>query len=315
MRTGVPIIAKEEKETWPDGRVTWVLTTKMPFRDRIGNIIGTFGMSRDITQLRQTQAALLESQEMLRQRYQAMENDLAHARIIQMALLPQAPPEYKQLQIRFRYDPLDAIGGDFFSFRRLANGGLAVFLGDLTGHGVSAALFMSLIRCMTERVFETDGSDPASYVQALDRALMGQIPHGFITAVYCVLTPQADGTVELAWCGAGHPDPIVWRRATGATEQIPGGDGAIGIFAEFPREKRCLTLQKGDRLFLYTDGIPETATPEGHMLGFDNVGLCIAEATSRDLEHTLDSLLSRVRDFRGGAPAEDDVALIGIEVT
>jgi PAS domain S-box-containing protein len=287
MRSGTPIIAKEEKETWPDGRVTWVLTTKMPFRDQHGHTIGTFGMSRDITQLRLTQAALLESQEMLRQRYQAMENDLAQARIIQMALLPQAPPEYKQLQIRFRYEPLDAIGGDFFSFRRLPDGGLAVFLGDLTGHGVSAALFMSLIRCMTERVFETDGSEPRTYVQALDQALMGQIPHGFITAVYCVLEPQPDGTVKLIWCGAGHPDPIIWRKSTGITEQIPGGDGAIGIFENFPREQRTMILEPGDRLFLYTDGIPETQTPEGNMLGFESVGACIEEATKPDLEKTL----------------------------
>lgn len=314
MRTGTPIIAKEEKETWPDGHVTWVLTTKMPFRDRHGRIVGTFGMSRDITQLRQTQAALLESQEMLRQRYQAMENDLAQARIIQMALLPQTPPEYKQLQIRFRYEPLDAVGGDFFSFRRLPSGGLAVFLGDLTGHGVSAALFMSLIRCMTERVFETDGSKPGTYVSALDQALLGQIPHGFITAIYCVLEPNPDGTVSLSWCGAGHPDPIIWRKATGTTEQLPGGDGAIGIFESFPREERRMTLLPGDRLFLYTDGIPETLTPEGNMLGFESVGTCIADAHRPDLEMTLDNLLRRVREFRGDAPAEDDIALIGIEV-
>jgi len=314
MRTGMPIIAKEEKETWPDGHVTWVLTTKMPFRDRRGEIIGTFGMSRDITQLRQTQAALLESQGMLRQRYQAMQNDLAQARIIQMALLPQAPPEAKQLQIRFRYEPLDAIGGDFFSFRRLPDGGLAVFLGDLTGHGVSAALFMSLIRCMTERVFETDGADPATYVRALDLALHGQIPHGFITAIYCVLEPVANGAVRLTWCGAGHPDPIVWRRATGRSEQIPGGDGAIGIFEDFPREQKDLLLQPGDRVYLYTDGIPETMSPAGEMLGFEEVGRSIEEATRPDLDQTLDNLLRRVRTHRDGAPAEDDIALIGIEI-
>jgi PAS domain S-box-containing protein len=315
IQTGIPIIAKEEAETWPDGRITWALTTKMPFRDEDGNIIGTFGMSRDITQLRETQLALLEHQEMLRQRYQAMENDLAQARVIQMALLPQAPPQYDQLRIRFRYEPLDAVGGDFFSFRRLPDGGLAVFLGDLTGHGVSAALFMSLVRCMTERVFETDGTEPADYVHALDVALKNQIPNGFITAVYAVLQPRQDGRVDLSWCGAGHPDPIIWKEATGTVEQLQGGDGAIGIFDQLPREKKTLVLEKGDRLYLYTDGIPETRTAEGEMLGFDNVKTIIADSTGPDLEETLDRLMRRVRLFKGDAPAEDDIALIAIEVT
>src|SRR5262249_31449439 len=67
MRTGRPVVAKEEKETWPDGRMTWVSTTKVPLRDPDGRIIGTFGISRDISERRQAEEALRASEELLRQ--------------------------------------------------------------------------------------------------------------------------------------------------------------------------------------------------------------------------------------------------------
>jgi PAS domain S-box-containing protein len=67
IRTGQPIVGKEEKETWPDGHVTWLLTTKMPLRDANGEIIGTFGVSRDITERKQTEEALRNSEAQFRQ--------------------------------------------------------------------------------------------------------------------------------------------------------------------------------------------------------------------------------------------------------
>lgn len=314
IRTGQPVIAKEEKETRPDGSITWALTTKLPLRDTTGRIIGTMGISKDITQLRAVQDALRRSEEELTARYKAMESDLERARAIQHLLLPSVAPSTGKVRSGFRYQSVDAVGGDFFSFNQLGDDALGFFLGDLTGHGVAAALFMSLVKTSTERVFELHPRAPAEYLRRLDALLRNQIPFGFVTAIYGMLHPLDGGGVRFTHSNAGHPEPIVLRAATGRTEVLPEGIGALGLFDNIHREEQVVDLQPGDRLFVYTDGIPECTDPEGRMLGFQHFPEVI-RATRRDhFEDHLDAIIAEAEQFRGGLPADDDIALVGFEV-
>lgn len=314
IRTGQPMPTKEEKETWPDGRVTWALTTKMPFRDPSGRVLGTFGISRDITRQKMAEDALRENREQLRQRNLAMEADLERARVIQHAILPSEPPRQAWLDVQFKYQPLDAVGGDFFSFSPLPGDALGVFLGDLTGHGVSAALFMSLIKCSTERVAAQCAQSPKTYLEMLDTELRNQIPFGFVTAVYGVLERDAErGGVRFTYASGGHPDPIV-LRAGGATEVLDSGVGALGLIAGFPRTQSTVHLAPGDRLFLYTDGIPETQDEEEEIIGFDELPAVFKAASQPTLVGTLEAIFAATNRFRGAAPVMDDMALLGFEV-
>jgi phosphoserine phosphatase RsbU/P len=313
LLTGLPIVGKEERETRADGVITWALTTKVPLRDQQGRIIGTMGISKDMTAWHLLREALEESREALADRNAIIEDDLERARIIHRMLLPVEAPRTSCLRAAYRYESLDAVGGDFLSFHPLPGDGLATFIGDLTGHGVSAALFMSLLKVASERAFAEKGNDPAQYLQYLDRELRHQIPNGFVTAIYGRLEPITGGGMRFKYGCAGHPEPVL-HHADGRVEFLPLSEGALGLMDGFKRVNHVVELLPGDRLFLYTDGIPETANVDNEMLGFEMVAPLIAETYHEDFDAHLDAIMARVAAFRGLEPRNDDIALVGFEV-
>jgi phosphoserine phosphatase RsbU/P len=121
LRTGQPLVNMEEKETWPDGRETWVSTTKLPLRDPNGHIIGTFGLSRDITEKKRAEEKLAVLARELREKNEALEQDLEMARELQQAMLPHRYPRFphhaskEESAVRFYhfYQPSMSVSGDF----------------------------------------------------------------------------------------------------------------------------------------------------------------------------------------------------------
>ena len=313
LLTGLPVVGKEERETRADGVITWALTTKVPLRDQQGRIIGTMGISKDMTAWHLLREALEESREALADRNAIIEDDLERARIIHRMLLPVDAPRTDHLRAAYRYESLDAVGGDFLSFHPLSGEGMATFIGDLTGHGVSAALFMSLLKVASERAFAEKGNDPAQYLQYLDRELRNQIPNGFVTAIYGRLEPITGGGLRFKYGCAGHPEPVL-RRADGSVAFLPLSEGALGLMDGFKRVNHVVELFPGDRLFLYTDGIPEATNTANEMLGFETVAPLIAETYDADFDAHLDAIMARVAAFRGEEPRNDDIALVGFEV-
>ena len=146
LRTGQPMEGIEESETWPDGSVTWVSTTKMPLRNQSGRIVGTFGISRDITVRKNAELALAEQTQLLHKKNQQIEDELKMARELQLAMLPQDFPAIsvagaEALKYFSYYLPSGAVSGDFFhEWRDLSETSVGIFICDVMGHDVRAAL-------------------------------------------------------------------------------------------------------------------------------------------------------------------------------
>jgi len=278
-----------------------------------GGVTGILGISRDINERKKAEMALRQSEERLRERNEIIEKDLKTAQLIQRQLINFRTKSVPGLVTDFRYLPLDAIGGDYFSFTDLQEGGIGVFIGDVSSHGVTAALFLSLIKATTDRICRLHALKPAEYIMELNRELLGNMPLSFLTAVYGLFQPSKNGGIRYTFANAGHPCPIL-HRASGAIEFVQAKGTLIGMLDHIDCHEKSIELEKGDRLYLYTDGLAETMNPEGKIIEFDGLPDIIRESTRENLSETLDGIIAAVNRFRAGAKFVDDIILIGFEI-
>ena len=234
---------------------------KTPLRDESGKVIGLQGMFWDITekihaeeQIRRTTAELARSREELQAKNNLMLENLHTAREIQLAMLPQqypsfpagVPAEQSAFQFVHRYEAAESVSGDFFSVTQLSNTEAAVLICDVTGHGVRAALVTAMIRALAEEL-KTFARDPGNFLRKLNYDLCAILKNTgspmLTTAFYAVADCR---TGALRFANAGHPKPLLVRRASGVIEPLVNASGrsqpALGLFEDPPYQT------SGDRL-------------------------------------------------------------------
>ncbi len=267
----------------------------------------------DISRMKEIEEALRTSEDSLRKRNQVIEDDIRTAQRIQRAILSTAIPSLEWIRADYRYLPLEAVGGDYFSFVQLREGGLGVFVGDVSSHGVSAALHLSLVKATSERVCRVLALKPAEFINTLNEELFGNMPLSFLTATYGVFTTDTPGDSYFTFSSAGHPHPILVHGSGAGAEYISCKGTIIGMFEELEFHERRVPLRKGDRIFLYTDGIPETVNENKDSISYDRLPELVRACNAETLESTLDNIIEEVDRFRGKADQCDDIVLLGFE--
>ena len=314
LETGEALESVIEKETWSEGGDTWVLTTKLPYRDRRGRLKGTFGVSSDVTELVNTQRSLAEMAAELKQRNQAYEEEMALAREIQQGLLPCEYPKFGDAQFGHRYLPISGLAGDFFDVLEWGEDSVGLLICDVMGHGVRSGLVASLLRGLVSQAMNL-AAEPERFLGALNQGLVTFLKKAgvdmFATAFYLVVDRKA-GTIRYA--SAGHPAGIV-RTAEGASRlpfEEKGSGPGLGLFeqAQFPPAE--IPLQGVRSLLLFTDGIYEVENSEGEAFLPKRLVKTVDETSSTDLEKELDQILKEVKSFAEGGEFDDDVCLLGM---
>lgn len=280
------------------------------------NVVKYFAdVAWEIASRKRAEEALRESEKTLRERNLRMEKDLKIAQAAQKGIIQGIKPKCDRLAIDFRYRPMEKVGGDYFSFSQAEDQSLGFFIGDVSGHGLASALFIALLKSSTDRMFREYWREPSTYLKNLNNELIDYMSSYFITGIYGFFDScGCDGDVVLRFSNGGHTQPILVRR--GGAAALAGVCGQIiGITETVDYTVSEERLFPGDRLYLYTDGIPETINEKKEMIGFDEGILGLFDRSRREsLPETLDSVMEEIHRFRGSRPLQDDITLIGFEV-
>ena len=321
IETGQPIIGQIEHETWRHGDETWVVTSKFPWRDRHGQIKGTFGVSSDVTKLVKTQREAIHLARQLQQKNQAYEEELHLAREIQQALsgshYPAVTNVHHHISFVSRYIPITGLAGDFFEIIHVREDCVGFLICDVMGHGVRSALIVAMLRGLLEKQ-RSQAAEPGAFLQGLNDGLTAILERAgttmFATAFYGVIDLAA---ATFSYSCAGHPGPIidgpdgVRQLATERHEKGPGL-GFIGG-ATFPA--MVIPLASLQRMILFTDGIIEAENPQGEPFFGQRLTAIIAGNSHQPLHDVLDVILSSVLTFSAKRQFDDDVCLLGVEIS
>lgn len=239
----------------------------------------------------------------------SLKGDLEVARQIQFGLLPFEPFRQGCLSLRATMRPANTVGGDYFDRIDLGDGRLAVVIGDVAGKGMPAALLMALLQGSL-RTLITAGFRGADLVAKLNAHLHASIPSNrLVTFFYAELDTGSGG---LRYVNAGHNPPLL-VRASGAVERLDATGIALGILSTAPFEEPEATLQPGDRLLLYTDGITEATDLEDAEYGDARLERFLGAQRATPADALLTAVKDDVLAFCGPVRPRDDMTLLLVE--
>ena len=197
----------------------------------------------------------------------SLKDDLEVAREIQLAMLPQKTHAIRGLEAAGRTRPANTVGGDCYDILRLPEGRLLLMLGDVSGKGSPAALLMALAIAML-RTLAAENLTLVGLMERLNRLVYEQTPGArFITMFVAAIDPA---TWTLTYVNAGQTPPLL-RRRTGEIEPLTTGGIALGMFDRATYHAAEVTIEPGDLLVAYSDGVTEAESPTG--VPFDEIGL------------------------------------------
>ncbi|MBF0239873.1 MAG: fused response regulator/phosphatase [SAR324 cluster bacterium] len=254
-------------------------------------------------------------QDQLEQHLQRMLEELEQARLTQKAILPQTLPSWPQLKLAVKYVPAAQIGGDLYDVMELPQNKLGLFLGDVTGHGISAALISAMVSSMLKS-YALSITSPEILLWQMNNFIVDKLESGkFITAWYGIYD-IAEKKLSLA-C-AGHPFGYLLRHRT--TEVIPLNVLPFPPLGILPSELfiqglvRTDSLETGDKVFIYTDGVTEAHKASGEMFEVTGLESFLRANSNMPLEQLLEQLYRTVQEYAGRDILDDDITMLAFEV-
>ncbi|HEX5647516.1 MAG TPA: SpoIIE family protein phosphatase, partial [Nitrospira sp.] len=280
---------------------------------------GIVAIATDITALKNAEQAaedakarLADSLALVEAAKARMQEELNVGRDIQRSMLPRvfpAFPDRKEIELYAVLEPAMEVGGDLYDFFMVDDHRLCFVIGDVSGNGVPAALFMAMTKIMVKTRAASDPS-PASIVTHVNDALSVDNDSCMFVTLYLGILNLRDGT--LLATNAGHNQPLMKRR-DGRFEWLTAQDGPIvGPMPGIAFKESTIQLAPGDELFFYTDGVTEADNVRRDLFGNDRLKAVLDQSKATTVIDRIADVMKAVKAFAGGAAQADDITILGL---
>jgi serine phosphatase RsbU (regulator of sigma subunit) len=241
--------------------------------------------------------------------YQRMAQELSLAGRIQASFLPNRMPDLPGWQLAVTLLPARATSGDFFDFIALPDGSLGILIADVADKGIGPALYMALSRTLIRTYAIEYQANPGTVFQLANRRILSDARANlFITVFFGVLNPL---TGELRYCNAGHNPPfLIGLQSGGSLTMLDKTGIPIGIDADAAWNENSVSIQPGDVLVLYTDGVTEAENEDGDFFDEDYLMEVASLNLGRPAYEIQGAILEEVQAFVGHHPQSDDITLM-----
>jgi PAS domain S-box-containing protein len=279
----------------------------------------------DITSRKRAQGQLSQTAKTLHLRNRQLQEDLVMAREIQQAFLPQryptfppqAAPDESPLSFCHLYRPASTLGGDFFEVFALSDTQVGMFICDVMGHGIRAALVTAIVRGLLQELRPFAG-DPGQFLTESNLALIANLQSAtttiFASAFYLVINVT---TGEMLYANAGHPSPFWLRRDVEKAQPLQGPEHTrgpvLGLMSEAQYPTSRQRLGSTDAVLLFTDGLYEVDDQGGNQFGSARLGEEVQKRVHHPCCDLVHELVAEVQKFSGSGEFTDDVCLVGVE--
>jgi phosphoserine phosphatase RsbU/P len=244
---------------------------------------------------------------------EAMARDLRIAREIQMGILPAdlaAATKGTGLDVHAIIEPAREVGGDLYEVLRVSERRVVVALGDVSGKGIPAALFMA-VTVTVLRTLARQIAEPDEILRRLNDELAEQNPRGMFVTLQCLVFDLEHERVSCA--GAGHHQLAIVSPGRPPRLTCPSSGRPAGLMSLNPIERVTLPLERGDTFVLFSDGVSEAMNREEDFYGEERLLAALATASGTTPAETLTRVLADVRAFTAGAKQSDDITLLAVQ--
>ena len=276
--------------------------------DEVGSLAEA--MSGMISRL---QRYLIEMQQATAAR-ERVEGELSAARDIQIGMLPRsfpAFPERDDIDVHALLEPAKEVGGDLYNFSMIDDNRMFFVIGDVSGKGVPAALFMAMASTLFKAASMTARDAAALMARVNVELARDNVANLFVTA-FCGVIDLRDGSVE--YSDAGHEAPFLLRADGSVTRLVKPEGMALGVFDDVDFDNAHIRLSPGDALILFTDGVSEATTADERLFGIERIEETLAAlAAKSSARHITAGIHDAVNAFVGEAPQFDDIAILVVQ--
>jgi phosphoserine phosphatase RsbU/P len=237
------------------------------------------------------------------------DDQIQEAKIIQSSLLPRTTLHHESVEFALRFIPFSEVGGDFADFFRLPDGLICIYLGDVVGKGLPAAMFATLVMGTLRGIHKTGTNSACVLARLNERLVQRPIPGRFCSTLYAVFNPA---TLQLDFSNAGMPRPLLVSHHN--CHHLGEGGLPSGMFSGSTYENHLLQLDPGDCILFASDGLHELRNPDGEEFCTAEMDDAWSECSGKSAIDSADFVFARQYLFSGGGKPHDDITAIVMKV-